>query len=338
MTCEELRALLEVEGAAESDAARAHLQGCPGCRREAERWNAARAVLRDMGREPAPPFLHSRIMAHVRSASAAAPVRGWRWSWRGPALAALGAAVVILGLGLFRAARPPAAALEEERAQSAEKLALVAPGGDLDKGGAAAPAVPPPTQAPTGRDDRQANEVQVVRREVPGAANDLALTATTEARKPQDLPLESTAAHPSAGDTVPSVETQAAPAGEGVSRLAVAAGAVGRAGPEAAAAGTLRVAEQKAAAAEFVRCRLELEGDGDALELELPAAEAPSPHEVWSVMVAADGRIEVLDARGRSQQAPAALQRGLAQQQRQQQHRYGRYRLSQAPVQATPAP
>ncbi len=341
MTCEELRALLELEGTADSEAARQHLATCQACATEVERWQTVRAMLRDMGREPAPPFLHSRIMAHVRAEAPAANARAWLRGWRTPALAAVGAAVVILGLGLFRAVRPPAATPAEERAGRAEKGAWPVPAGPLDKGGSspAVPAAPAPASAPAVHDETVANEHKGVRLMVPEAKVELTFAATAEVGKAQVHPPETEARQASADVAAPSVVAQAAPAKESLSRPEITAGAEAQTGREAAMAGTLRAAEQKREAAEVVRCRLQLEGDGEVLDLELPVAQAPPPHEVWSVMVASDGRIEVLDARGQTQQAPAVLQQGLSQQQhRQQQLRLGRYRLSQAPVQATPAP
>lgn len=341
MTCAELRALLELEGTADSEEARTHLLACQACATEVQRWLAVRAALRDIGREPAPPFLHSRIMAHVRAEAPAAHARAWLRGWRAPALAGAGAAVLILGLGLFRAVKPPAATPVAALGGSAEKLTKLVPGVPLDKGDARppAPAAPTPVPAPAVRDEKVANEQQVERRKVSDAKDDLAFAPRAEAGKNQAHPSETEARQPSGGGAAPSVVAQAATAQEGVSRLEVTAGAVAASGREAPMAGTLRAVEQKKEEqAAVVRCRLQLEGDGEVLDLELPVAQAPPPHEVWSVTVASDGRIEVLDARGRTQQAPAVLHQGLSQQQRQQQLRLGRYRLSQAPVPATPAP
>ncbi|MGV8041713.1 MAG: anti-sigma factor family protein [Thermoanaerobaculaceae bacterium] len=342
MTCEELRALMELEGTAESEAAREHLVACRACAREVELWQEVRAELRDMGREPAPPFLHARIMAHVRAEAPAARARTWLRGWRAPALAAVGAAVVILGLGLFRAVKPPAATPVEELVGTAEKRAVAEPASPRDKGGARlpAPAAPAPTPATlstsAGLDERAARENEAAGGTVPAAKDDLALVAKAGPAARETAPAGTGAAHAemdaaAAGPVV----AQAAARRESGSLAASAPGAQGN----APVAGTLRAAEPKREAAEVVRCRLQLEGDGEVLDLELPAAEAPPPEEVWSVTVAPDGRIEVLDAHGRTQQAPAALQQGLSQQQqRQQQLRLGRYRLSQAPAQATPAP
>ena len=111
MTCEELRRLLDEEGAASTPEAQAHLAACPDCMLLARRWAEVQGALRGMGQEPAPPFLHARIMAHVRAAEAipVSPNRSFLHGWRAPAVAALGAAVVIVGLGLYSAVRPLAA-------------------------------------------------------------------------------------------------------------------------------------------------------------------------------------------------------------------------------------
>lgn len=347
MTCEELRALLELEGTAQSEAAREHLGACRACAREVELWQEVRAELRDMGREPAPPFLHARIMAHVRAEAPTGRVRGWLSGWRAPALAAVGAAVVILGLGLFRAIKPPAATPVEELVGAAEKRAVAEPASTRDKGGASppAPAAPAPTPArpstSAGRDEQAARENEAAGGTVSAAKDDLVLVAKAGPAARETAPAGIGAAHAEMDTSAAApVVAQAAARRESGSVLAASAsGSPAETQGSAPVAGTLRAAERKRETAEVVRCRLQLEGDGEVLDLELPAAEAPPPEEVWSVTVAPDGRIEVLDAHGRTQQAPAVLQQGLSQQQqRQQQLRLGRYRLSQAPAQATPAP
>ncbi|HPW54334.1 MAG TPA: hypothetical protein PLP31_01195 [Thermoanaerobaculaceae bacterium] len=331
MTCEELRALLEFEGAATGDAAREHLRTCQACATEVQRWQAVQAELHDMGQEPAPPFLHSRIMAHVRAEAPTPYARAGLRSWRAPALAAFGAAVVVLGLGLFRAISPPATTPAGERVRIAEKQGVPAPADPPDRGGARAPAaaVPAPASVSATRSEKIDDEQQVDRRTVSAAEDDLAFAAKTEAGRTQSHPSETEARQSSGDGVAPSVVAQAAPAKEGVSQLEVAAPAVARTGSEVPMVGTLQTMERKKEAVRVVRCRLQLEDGAEELDLDLQVAQAPPPHEVWSVMVAPDGRLEVLDARGRTQPVPVELQQRLS---RQQQLRLGRYRLSQAPA------
>lgn len=331
MTCEELRALLDAEGEADSEAARAHLRSCASCAREVERWLTVRTALHELGQEPAPPFLHARVMAGVRAESRPGGERSWLRGWRARALAAVGAAVVILGLGLFRAVRPPLVPPPIELPSAAERAAVAGSG---DKGSAGPPvavaAVPAPTVAvPSGSAARRQQAVAVQER-VSAAAPARGVVAVAKAGS------GAAPAKPEAAAVSPVVAGAAAGQESGqVAPPAVAALAEARG--DASLAGSLRALEGKPApGAELVRCRLQLEGDGEVLDLELPVAEAPSPHEVWSVTVAPDGRVEVLDSHGRSQQAPSLHRQVLSQ--RLQQLGSGQYRLSQIPARATPAP
>lgn len=76
-----------------------HARECEQCSKALEQWNQAQVEFRKMREEDPPPFLHSRILANVRSAAGKEPVRGWAfWSrnrWAVPALAVF--LVVLLG-------------------------------------------------------------------------------------------------------------------------------------------------------------------------------------------------------------------------------------------------
>jgi len=106
MRCEEFLRELDESGRVASPEARAHVQGCPSCAHAAESWQAVRGELQAMGEDAPPPFLHARVMAHVR-AEARSPQRpAWwarvpRWAWAGQALAVL-LGVTLAGWGLWQ--------------------------------------------------------------------------------------------------------------------------------------------------------------------------------------------------------------------------------------------
>jgi hypothetical protein len=105
MTCADLRRLVaEGEGSAlESPEARAHLATCEACRSMVEHWSEAMVELRGWASDEPPPFLHGRLMAHVRAEGARRErARRGRLAWWAPALAATFIAVVG-GLALWRA-------------------------------------------------------------------------------------------------------------------------------------------------------------------------------------------------------------------------------------------
>lgn len=321
MTCAELRRLMDEEGAASTPEARAHLAACTDCQLLARRWEEVQGALRGMGREPAPPFLHARIMAHVRAAEevAASPRRSFLHGWRAPAVAALGAAVVIVGLGLYSAVRP----LARSEPERPSVLAQARPQPTTNEAGLEKKAAAPAAAAPAeGLKDElfalKEQEADTGRRQ-----------KGDDARAASKVAVGNAASLPAPAPAPVPVPT--ATAGVGGARdleVAQAAREEQAAVPPVAAAGVLQAVAPPSPANGLVRCRLRLEGDHQELDVELPQAEAPAPDQVWLVTLHQDGRIELRDTQGEDKQAPAALQQGLTQQQA----RTGRYRLSQAPL------
>ncbi len=128
MTCGEFLRRLDAGESLDGPEARAHRESCAACGREFERASAVRAELAGMGAEPAPPFLHARVMAGGRAAARARAGPRFsvlRLAWAGPLLV-LAFAAVLGGYGLWRVLAPPgapsalphrpAAALKEEAA------------------------------------------------------------------------------------------------------------------------------------------------------------------------------------------------------------------------------
>ncbi len=101
MSCEELLRLLDEDGDITSTEAREHLASCPSCAAAVARATAVRRELAAMASEVPPPFLHVRIMAHVRS-KARAPERARARRWRlalAPVVAVVVFTVVVVGGG-----------------------------------------------------------------------------------------------------------------------------------------------------------------------------------------------------------------------------------------------
>ena len=323
MTCEELRRLVDEEGTVSTPEAQAHLAACPECMLLARRWAEVQGALHGMGQEPAPPFLHARIMAHVRSAEevSARSRRSFLHGWRAPAVAALGAAVVIVGLGLYSAVRPLAVPSRNGLPSSAQtRQQLPAGEAGLEKKAAA----PAPTAAPAesvkdelvrseGAGSRQGAAHEGGRRERPhrrsrwGTHLAARVCPGFGARTDRSCPHGRDPGPPESAGTALREQVVAAPA---------------------PATGVLQVIAPSTQQTGLVKCRLRLEGDHQELDVELPQAEAPTPDQVWLVTLHPDGRIELRDTQGQDRQAPLALQQGLTQQQA----RTGRYRLSQAPL------
>jgi hypothetical protein len=77
LTCEDLRRLIDEEARLDTSAVREHLDGCPQCRTAVSRWTQVATELRDLGGEAPPPFLHGRVMAHVRAQRLASKRLWW---------------------------------------------------------------------------------------------------------------------------------------------------------------------------------------------------------------------------------------------------------------------
>ncbi|HUK13701.1 MAG TPA: hypothetical protein VLW17_10420 [Thermoanaerobaculaceae bacterium] len=304
MTCEEFRRRLDGDDPTITGEAAAHLERCADCRRLAERAASTRRALRALREEAPPPFLHARVMAHLRAA--ALRPRWWnlavRPAWAGAALVAL-LLVTVSGYRLAEWLRP--APLPQPPPITASDLQAPAPAGESTVKAAppakssAAPAAPATRHAANG-----------------GAV----------AKHRQTAPR---AAAPSAGKFAPAPPALAAQREEAVAASGGAPGAVAADGTiaadatgNAAAAGELRESARLAnaaparpaamapqmqamAATSHIAIACELAGDhGVVARFRLAPGEAPPGAAVWTVTVAADGSLAVRDPAGRD--LPAA--------------------------------
>ena len=136
MKCEEFLRLLDNGGPGKEGEAGEHMKGCPSCRAAFEKWEAAAAGLGALKDEEAPPFLHARIMAHVREEADAEPRRSalslWVHSrWAAPvglmiAAAAIGGIALVTSFNRTVDRQPPLPAPQAQAPSMASEGRLAA--------------------------------------------------------------------------------------------------------------------------------------------------------------------------------------------------------------------
>jgi hypothetical protein len=317
MTCEEFLRRLDQGEPALAEEAAAHAAACPACARALARSRAMESELRAMADEPAPPFLHARIMAHVRSAQ--------RSQVRSRRLAFAAVAAVVLALGsyalLWRGQPPtPTRVAERLAAPSQDKGRRVSDmreGQEGAVGGVLAPAPPPKVSM-----DKAAAPQAIRRKEAPAPAIAAApVTGGTLAQAPAAEHVAEEKKVEMAAERAPAVQAQqgvaraaadeakpaAAAKGEHADALgAAAAGAPApvvvlrqSGGPLVQAKAVPTAAEGEAAAPETTACVLRNAAGEVVAHFALATTLAPPARAAWTVEVARDGTLAVHDDRGR---------------------------------------
>lgn len=144
LTCADLRRLMDEDAPLDAGEARQHLAGCDACRTSLERWELAVTKLREWGEQVPPPFLHGRLMAHVRAeGKSREPRRSWRRLVWAPTLATLALVVTIAVRQTSEvpvASLAPASTLESLGPRSGvPSPAAASPAGTLPRPGSPAP-------------------------------------------------------------------------------------------------------------------------------------------------------------------------------------------------------
>lgn len=357
MTCEELLRLLDEAGDVDGRDATAHVAACPRCQALVERARAVRRELAAMGSEDPPPFLHARIMAHVRAESRASSpglATRLRLAWS-PVITLAAFAILIVGGGSL--------VLLKEKALRADRA--LAPGPEP-----APPAVSSKLEAGADKPhDQLAREAvdeltQVERQREVAAARAKVAPSSKRAPAPVSQPAETEADNAPLRDewraehqrrsqvtgALPLPPAPAAPEGSlGGERAASPAPGLGVAAggpPESLTAASCE--ERKKDAAEgkgtnlakvqnepvpvdepvVVFCAIVAETGGEPRRIELPVQLAPPPGTTWQVVVAESGRGRLEDTRGGAM--PAALAEELASLIAKLDLAPGRYQLSRS--------
>ena len=330
VNCREFLALLDADGADLEPAARAHAGSCAHCARAHELALATRRELQAMGDDEPAAFLVERVMARVRSESREPAPAAWRLR---PATAAVAAVVLaVAGYALWDALRgaatpvrearsetaladkrerreeppaplptavPPAATVEVPRQPAARPAAARKA---LPNSAAGAPATaarettggePPRIVGGVARPDRvdearEANELD---------ASDAVATAALAERRAAEPP----AAAPTGSVLTASVRAPEPYAGSAESRqegvgIAAARGKGARAAAAPATPTLLGAAGADATLVALVPAGREGE---PRVVLSIAAVDAPPVGQRWTVRIASDGVVTLLDAAGR---------------------------------------
>jgi hypothetical protein len=364
MSCEELLRLLDEEGDITTPEAAAHLASCPDCAAALQLSRAVRQELASMAAEPAPAFLHTRIMATVR-AEARVP-RRWtatklRLAWS-PAVVLAAFAILIVGGGsLFllrdRVARPdlgyaPSPALATQAAPAQESKAADKLQDELrakagreealakDKGVAPRPTAPVSQASPSVVQSQAASWADHPQPEAPArvvASDELGAarqrrTQVTSALPAAPAPPEAQAPSEKRDlDEVSPSPLVAVGADENASRGPMDQPEAEKKERSLAGAAAAKTAPQAAFAAReavTVSCVLLDEAGRLAGHLTLPPELAPPPHETWQLAVAEGELVRALDGRGAP--LPGSRRDALARQLAPLQLPPGSYSLSRS--------
>ena len=295
MTCEQFLALLDREGSIAGELGAEHLVGCRSCSAALERWRAVEAEFSAMAQEGPPPFLHARVVAHVRGATAGRDgLPWWRPLWVAPALA-VALVVALGGVGLWRQLAPKPV-LESvsvpDQANAGDKVVVAEPGTMGKAERSVVETVSPPPQA---RPQRPSKKVAIA----PVAASPV-VTEVPAAPFLEAQARESVAA--SSGEA----ETEAVPQA-GMAR------AEGRARSGAAASMAKAPSSVRHAAAPqgLVDCLVRTEGGEPVAEFATGEDDAPPAGNPWLVVVTPDGALELGGPEARTADRLARLERAL---------------------------
>ncbi len=320
MTCEEIRNMIDREGALVTGDAQSHVHDCADCAETWRRWQEVQRGLRAFNEEETPAFLHTRIMAHVRDAEAKETEKKGAWLfglkkiWAGPILV-LFIGVVLGGYGVvqvFHNKKPEAqapAAAQEGPTGKAKKDALppkgTAPATALEDKHVPASQLPPVQVETAARPSAPSPAVQ------PGvaqggaapkeeSADELFAPSPAAAGPPAAASRETLASRPSTQDT-----PEGAVAGNmAVRRQDTRDEAEKRAEPSGFAPSPTPSSSDDVS--EVVCTLSSLSGSGPYITLQLPPQAAPPSGGIWMLEVTEDGGVRIQDALGKPLSAPVA--------------------------------
>jgi|WetSurMetagenome_2_1015567.scaffolds.fasta_scaffold05713_7 hypothetical protein len=319
MNCEEIRTMIDREGALVTGEALAHVHDCAECAETWRQWQEVQRGLRAFGEEETPAFLHTRIMAHVRDADSQEAQKKGAWLfglkkvWAGPVLV-LFLGVLLGGYGLVQVlhskkpeAQAPAAAKEGPTGKTKKDIAQqknTAPGAGLEDKRAAAPQLPTVQVEPSPKPVPPAPAMQPETE--PGAAPskeeraDELFAPSPAAAGPPPLAPHQTLASRSASEE----KGEGAMAGN----LAVRRQDSPDDRQKTAEASSLYAPAEPpptdSSAAEVVCTLSSASGPGPYITLQLPPQAAPPSGGVWTLQVTEEGGVRIQDALGKTLSAP----------------------------------
>lgn len=319
MSCEEIRTMIDREGALVTGEALAHVHDCPDCAETWRRWQEVQRGLKAFGEEETPAFLHTRIMAHVRDAEAQETQKKGSWLfglkkvWAGPILVLfLGALLGGYGLvQVFHSKRPeaqaPAAAKEGPTGKAKkdmEQQKSTAPGAGFADKRAAVPQLPPvqveapskpaepaPAMQPgTERGETSAKEER---------ADELFAPSPAAAGPPSSAPHQTLASRSASEE-----KGEGAAAGNLAVRRQDAPEDRQKTGEASSLYAQAEPPSSDSAAAEVVCTLSSASGPGPYITLQLPPQAAPPSGGVWTLQVTDEGGVRIQDALGKTLSAP----------------------------------
>lgn len=329
MTCQEFREMIDGDGAPTTGEANAHLHDCPSCAEFFQTWQEVQRGLHAMGEEETPPFLHTRLMAHVKEAAEADARKKEAWFfglkkiWAGPLLV-LFLGMLLGGYGLIQVYKPrpvsapvrtPPAVLQQEAPRPMEK-AQPSSEGSRPKGREPQETGTLESAAPSAQKMASADEMGSARGDfsppAPAVAGGLAPGPALEEEKksqrggslfensPAGEPASSEPYEPLGNSTGALQGTEDANPGR-PSALKDKAVARSQAPPMKSSLGTApdSLARSGDEPSEVVCTLSPLSGSGPFITLQLPAGAAPPSGGLWTVHVPQEGIPRVQDAVGK---------------------------------------
>ena len=311
MTCDQFLKALDEDLPVEDPSFTAHEVECADCRAAKACWEEVRKEFSTMGREPAPPFLHTRIMAHVKAAGREDSAPGFlgmvflrnRWA---ASIAALFIGALLGGAGVWQVLRSGSSSsgqLPSPAPRSLEKLGmddaksqLVEPPEPRQAQDGAAAAAKPTTAAPAPKPPAPAGELF----ERGGAAPSPASASPEEEETPElsagEIRLKGSGDQGAPGPSRAPAQPTNEPVGQERDILSTA--------PRTEAAPT--------EADSAVVCMIRPEGGGATKVIQIGAESAPPAGSPWTMVVQRGGAFYLLDFAGKPVKPEMGLVNELA--------------------------
>ncbi len=343
MKCEDFIKLLDEDKLLEKREAISHMETCSDCRDAFELWRKIADEMKAMGREEAPFFLHTRIMAHVREVRSEGTASRW-FSWRGIRLAwagpfsVLALFLILGGYGVLRVLQPHREPVPLDQLSQPHQMASAPSEDEKGVGGRRLPHVDLPTvgRAEKKNEDTFSQDSPVVGEEsdseksltdsgtsgIPAAPERLAEEALESDRYDREPPASAETRQVSPRGTPPEspgMILRSSPLPELEDKRLMERELAAPAESQASDEG-LRRRDQGKSKKEvvimtvLVDCTLVPDGDGEMVLVRLPEENAPSPGENWTVLVKETGDLQVVDDEGSTLDAVTeAIRRKLQQ-------------------------